>query len=155
MSFTDALYPLSASLDEYAGRTFYVVDWGIYENLNLLHQGRLDFRIALEPLSVDTPHPEQLGEIRDDAARSRRPGPGPTFANTRYFPMWAHGWSRAAESLGYRPEVVRTILDSNSRPMFEIVRFVAARDSCDASTECSILSQARVQALQNNQRHNL
>ena len=44
--FTDALYPLSATLDSYADRTLYVVDWGIYENLNLLHEGRLNFRIA-------------------------------------------------------------------------------------------------------------
>ena len=31
---------------------------------------------------------------------------------------------RAAGLLGYRPEVVRTIPDSNGRPMFEIVQFV-------------------------------
>jgi hypothetical protein len=31
---------------------------------------------------------------------------------------------RAARSFGYRREVVRTIADSNGRPMFEIVRFV-------------------------------
>ena len=31
---------------------------------------------------------------------------------------------RAASSLGYRKDVVRTVSDSNGRPMFEMVRFV-------------------------------
>ena len=54
----------------YADRTLYVIDWGIYENLNLLHQGRLDFRIALEPLDDGSPSPEAAWRDSGDAARS-------------------------------------------------------------------------------------
>ena len=55
--WTDALTPLSASLDAYADRTIYVIDWGLYENLNLLHEGRLDFRILIGPVNTDSPTP--------------------------------------------------------------------------------------------------
>jgi 4-amino-4-deoxy-L-arabinose transferase-like glycosyltransferase len=121
--FTDALYPLSVTLDSYADRTLYVVDWGIYENLNLLHEGRLNFHIAIEPLSADTPGPDQLGEIRDMFG-----DPGGLILNHVHehevFPDRAARLDRAARTLGYRREVVRTIPDSNGRPMFEIVQFV-------------------------------
>jgi hypothetical protein len=121
--FTDALNPLSSGLDAYADRTLYVIDWGIYENLNLLHQGRLNFRIAMGPLGTDSPSPAQLGEIRDllqdpdalvlDHVREHE-----------VFPSVGLRLERAARSLGYRREVVGTIPDSNGRPMFEMVRFI-------------------------------
>ena len=121
--FSDALYPLSASLDAYADRTFYFIDWGIYENLNLLHQGRLDFRNAIDPLNTDSPSPDQLAEIRD----MLRDPDALILDHVReheVFPDVGARLDRAAQSFGYRREVVRTIPDSNGRPMFEIVRFV-------------------------------
>jgi hypothetical protein len=121
--FTDALRPLSATLDSYADRTLYVIDWGLYENLNLLHQGRLNFRIAIGPVRTDSPSSEQLGEIRD---MLRDPG-GLILDHVReheVFPNVGARLDRAARSFGYRREVVRTVPDSNGRPMFEIVRFV-------------------------------
>ena len=120
--WTDALNPLSASLDEYADRTFYLIDWGLSDNLNLLHQGRLDLRIATGPVSTDSPTPEQLGEIRD---MLRDPG-GLILDHVReheVFPDVGARLDRAAQSAGYHREVVRTIPDSNGRPMFEILRF--------------------------------
>jgi len=121
--WTDALNPLSASLDAYADRTMYVVDWGIYENLNLLHQGRLNFRTVIGPLNTDSPSAEELAEIRD----MLRDPDGLILNHVReheVFPDRAARLDRAARSLGYRREVVSTITDSNGRPMFEIVRFV-------------------------------
>ncbi len=121
--FTDALNPLSTSLNEYSGRTFYLVDWGLYDNLNFLHQGRLDLRIATGPFNTDSPSPEQLAEIRDilhnpdalvlDHVREHE-----------VFPNVGARLDRAAESLGYLKEVIRTIPDSNGRPMFEIIHFM-------------------------------
>jgi hypothetical protein len=120
--WTDALNPLSASLDEYAGRTFYLVDWGLSDNLNLLHQGRLDLRMATGPVITDSPTAEQLAEIRDmlgdpealivDHVREHE-----------VFPNVGARLDQAAQSFGYRRKVVRTVPDSNGRPMFEIVRF--------------------------------
>jgi hypothetical protein len=124
--FSDALYPLSASLDPYADRTLYVIDWGLYENLNLLHQGRLGFRIVIGPLTTDSPSPQQLGEIREMLRDSR----GLILDHVReheIFPNVGARLDRAARAIGYRREVVRSIPDSNGRPMFEIVRFVPDR----------------------------
>ena len=121
--FTDALYPLSASLDEYSDRTLYFIDWGIYENLNLLHEGRLNFRNAIDPVHTDSPGGEQLTEIRD---LLRDPN-GLILDHVREHEVFSDVGARldrAARSFGYRREVVRTIPDSNGRPMFEIVRFV-------------------------------
>lgn len=121
--FTDALYPLSASLDAYADRTLYVIDWGLYENLNLLHQGRLNFRIAIGPFGTDSPSPHQLGEIRNMLQDSS----GLILDHVReheVFPKVGVRLDRAAGSFGYRREVVGAIPDSNGRPMFEIVRFI-------------------------------
>jgi dolichyl-phosphate-mannose-protein mannosyltransferase len=121
--WTDAINPLSSSLDEYAGRTFYLIDWGLSDNLNLLHQGRLDLRMATGPVSTDSPSSEQLGEIRD----MLRDPEGLTLEHVReheVFPDVDERLDRVAQSLGYHREVVRTIPDSNGRPMFEILRFV-------------------------------
>ena len=121
--WTDALNPLSASLDEYPGRTFYLIDWGLSENLNLLRQGRLDLRPVTGPVTTDSPSPEQLGEIQD---MLRDPG-GLILEHVpahEVFPNVDERLDRAAQSLGYVKEVVRTIPDSNGRPMFEIVQFV-------------------------------
>lgn len=121
--WTDALSPLSASLDAFADRTFYAIDWGLYENLNLLHQGRLDFRIAIGPVNTESPSEEQLGEIR-----AMLHDPGALIVDHvrehEVFPNVGARLDRIAESLGYRRELVRSISDSNGRPMFEIVRFV-------------------------------
>ena len=122
--FTDALYPLSSSLDTYAERTLYLIDWGLYDNLNLLHQGRLDLRIASGPLATDTASQEQLGEIRE-MLQNRDALILDHVREHEVFQDVGIRLERAAGSLGYRKEVVRTIPDSNGRPMFEIVRFVA------------------------------
>lgn len=120
--YTDAVYPLSDSLDAYADRTLYLIDWGLFENLNLLHQGRLNLQVSYAPLATDSASPEELGRIRQmlqdpealvlDHVREQE-----------LFPNVGARLERAARSLGYRKEVVRTIPDSNGRPMFEIVRF--------------------------------
>jgi hypothetical protein len=120
--WTDALNPLSASLDEYTGLTFYLIDWGLSENLNLLHEGRLDLHIATGPLSTDSPSADQLGEIREmlDNLSGLILDHVPAH---EVFPDVDERLDRAAQSLGYAKKVVRTIPDSNGRPMFEIVRF--------------------------------
>ena len=120
--FTDAMNPLSIGLDAYSERHLYVIDWGIYESLNLLHEGRLDFRILQDPLLTDSPSMKEMGQIRDmlqdpeglilDHVRGRE-----------VFPNVGARLDRAARALGLRRIVVQTIPDSNGRPRFEILRF--------------------------------
>ena len=121
--FSDALNPLSAILNAYADRKLYVIDWGIYENLNLLHQGRLDFRIAQDPVLTDSPSPKDLRQIREMLEDSQ----GLILDHVReheVLPEVGARLDQAARSFGYHREVVHTIPDSNGRPMFEILRFV-------------------------------
>ena len=122
--WTDALNPLSASLDAYADRTLYVIDWGIFENLNLLHQGRLDFRIAHGPLHTDSPRPAEISPKFGTCCGIPSALILDHVREKEVFPDVGARLDRAALSLGYRREVVRTIPDSNGRPMFEILRFV-------------------------------
>jgi hypothetical protein len=117
------VYPLSDSLNAYPDRTLYLIDWGLFENLNLLHQGRLNLQVSYAPQATDSASPEELGRIRQmlqdpdalvlDHVREQE-----------LFPNVGVRLEGVARSLGYRKEVVRTIPDSNGRPMFEIVRFV-------------------------------
>jgi 4-amino-4-deoxy-L-arabinose transferase-like glycosyltransferase len=122
--FTDALYPLSASLDAYADRTLYVIDWGLAENLNLLHEGRLNILFVRGPLDSDSPSAEDLAQIKAILRDSR----GLILDHVtehEVFPKGAARLDQAAHSFGYRREVVRTIPDSNGRPMFEISRYIS------------------------------
>jgi hypothetical protein len=121
--FTDALAPLSTSLDAFSDRSLYIIDWGLYDNLNLLHQGRLDLRTETGPLGADSPSPEQLDEIRQ-MLRDPRALILDHVPEHQVFPDVGARLERTARSLGYRKETVRTITDSNGRPMFEILRFV-------------------------------
>jgi hypothetical protein len=123
--FTDATNLLSAGLDAYSDRNLYVIDWGIYENLNLLHEGRLNFRILQDPFLTDSPGPKELGQVRDmlqdptalvlDHVREHE-----VFSNV------GAELDRAARSFGYRREVVQSFPDLNGRPRFEILRFIPA-----------------------------
>ncbi len=121
--FTDALNPLSAALDRFSDRNLYVIDWGLYENLNLLHQGRLKFRFGIGPLGTDSPGPDQIGELR---SMLQDPS-GLILDHVReheVFPNVGVRLDRAARSMGYRREPVATFSDSNGRPMFEILRYL-------------------------------
>jgi hypothetical protein len=92
-------------------------------NLNLLHQGRLELHDVANRLGTDSPAPEQLAELREMLA-----DPNALFLDHvrehEIFPEVGVRLDRAARSLGYRKEVVRTVADSNGRPMFEILRFL-------------------------------
>jgi hypothetical protein len=84
----------------------------------------LDFRIALSPFGTDSPSRDQIGEIRALLEDPR----GLVLDHVReheVFPKVGMRLERAARALGYRREVVRTIPDSNGRPMFEVMRFVS------------------------------
>ncbi len=47
--FSDAIYPLSNSVAEIPGQTVYLLDWGIQNPLEVLHDGRLKMRSGHDP----------------------------------------------------------------------------------------------------------
>jgi hypothetical protein len=108
--FTDAIFPLSTTLAE-SGKRVYIADWGMFDALVLMQQGRLDQHV------IDTgTTSEQIGRVLADAdalivdhVRERET-----------YPEIRDHLDRAAEAWGYRKEMWRTIEDSNGRPVFEV-----------------------------------
>jgi 4-amino-4-deoxy-L-arabinose transferase-like glycosyltransferase len=113
-TFTEAIFPLSEALNE--TNPIYVTDWGMFDNLNLLHQGRLHLRPA--------------GEQQADFERMLLDPNGLLLGHTagqEAYPGVRIELDRRIGEAGFRRQVLRTITDSSGRPVFEISRAVAAR----------------------------
>ncbi len=121
-SFTDAIYPLSESLDEDRGDTVYVADWGIFDSLNLLHQGRLKLRVGSGPVETGIPSEDQ----RDDLDFMLQDPTGLWVGHVTEKEVSAGIGARldeAAAEVGLERQDLRVVTDSNGRPMFEVFRF--------------------------------
>ena len=122
-TFTDALFPLSQAFsDEADPQPIYVMDWGMANTLALWHRGRLLIRPADGPFQTDTPNGTEREIIH-----AMLSDPHATFVDhvpeRHVFPDVRARLDRAAAAAGYRSEPLRTIYDSNGRPVFEIFRF--------------------------------
>jgi len=115
--FTDAIFPLSASLPDKTGEPVYMLDWGIKETVNYLHRGRLN--ILIDDVSTD-PEPQTIHAMLTDP-RSLFVGHVP---GQQFFPRWSQDLDADAQASGYRKEVLRLVPDSNGRPIFEVFRYV-------------------------------
>jgi hypothetical protein len=124
-TFTDAIYPLSDALDEGAENTIYVTDWGMFDSLNLLHQGDLHLSAAAGPL---VPQKQSMEEAQELERRWFDPDGLLVghVAGLEAFPDVGKHLDAAVQAAGLRREIVRTIADSNGRPIFEISRVVQA-----------------------------
>ena len=103
-SWSDAFYPLSDSLVESAQDRLHVVDWGIMDNVNLLHRGKLN--VDLFDGSFD-PAGEYIGRVH----------------GSEQLAAMEDQLLSAARVAGYEKRVERTIPNSNGRPVFEIFTF--------------------------------
>jgi hypothetical protein len=101
-NFTDALYPLSDSLDSFTGQTIRVLDWGMFDNVNFLHWGKLD----LQPEADNVPPNQNSIFLTHVPAREEEQGVGKRF-------------DAAAKAASYQKQVIRIIPDSNGRPVFD------------------------------------
>ena len=121
-AFTDALNPLSAELSDSAHDAIYVIDWGMFDNLVCLHRARLDLRPSSGPLVSATPSADDQKEI---AAMLRDPHAlflTHVTAREEFAGVGEH-LKAFAKAAGYEQGPVRTIPDSNGRPVFELYRF--------------------------------
>jgi hypothetical protein len=121
-TFSDAIYSLSSALPQAANDSVYVADWGMYETLEFLHQGRLPLQYAPAILAPENPSGAQLNAITAMIA-----DPNGLFvthvAAREVFKGVRERFAAAAASAGYEQRVTRTISDSNGRPVFELWRF--------------------------------
>ena len=123
-TFTDAISNLSNALPQAPNDSVYVVDWGMYETLEFLHQGRLPLHYSQELLGPENPSPAQLRAI---AAMTADPnGLFVTHVASRETYQGFRGrLEAAAASRDNEKHVIQTISDSNGRPVFELWRFGA------------------------------
>jgi hypothetical protein len=114
--FADAIFPLSASLPDKSGEPVYLLDWGIKETVNYLHQGRLNIPIDdvstdLDPRAIHTmlTDPRGLFVSHVPVSSSFPAGPGSGCGRTG-FRLPERGPPRG-------PRLQR-------RPIFEVFRYV-------------------------------
>jgi hypothetical protein len=117
--YTDAIYPLSAALSEVPGQTVYMLDWGIQFPLDVLHNGHLKMRSGHDAFMTDSPSDWDKGE----AARLFA-DPNALFIahvdKRENFAGVHRRFLEAATAAGCREKNIRTIPDSNGRPVFEV-----------------------------------
>jgi len=127
-TFTDAIGPLSEKLGEMysSGHTtmIYITDWGMWNTLAMMHQGRLPI-VGVDDLFPANPMPD--GE-RDEMLRKIFTNRGAIFvghvAGQEVFAGLRERIERTAETAGLGKQVVELVPDSNGRPMFEIFRLI-------------------------------
>lgn len=121
-TFSDAIYPLSNALPHTASDSVYIADWGMYETLEFLHQGRLPLHYFQGLLASEHPSAAQFHAITEMVADPD--GLFVTHVAAREMFKGVRGRIEAAAALaGYSKHVVQTIPDSNGRPVFELWRF--------------------------------
>lgn len=120
--WSDAIFPLSAAIRPDPNQNLFVTDWGVFDTLRMLHQGKLRLWVGSEPLMKPQPAAADLA-----AVQRMLTVPSPLFiCHTKRYEVFSGAAERlenAARQLGYQKEVVRTISDTNGRPVFELVRF--------------------------------
>jgi hypothetical protein len=118
--FTDATIALNRVLPE--DQTIYVIDWGMNATLQLTHQGRLHMWSAQGALMGDSPSPDQQAQLLAMLADTSAIWLGHVAGREAFEGVDAH-LERFASMAGYEPELIRTVADSNGRPVYEIFRF--------------------------------
>jgi len=111
--WTDALYPLEKRLETLRSPDIYIVDWGIFESINLLSDNAAPVR------AVDWNNQEYLRKIVSD--------PRAAFvahtAKYAYFPQQRASLEDIAASAGYEEVPIDIIYDRNGRATFDVFRF--------------------------------
>jgi 4-amino-4-deoxy-L-arabinose transferase-like glycosyltransferase len=111
--WTDAIYPLERRLETLRSPDIYIVDWGIFETLNLLSDNSAPVR------AVDWSNLESLRNIVSD--------PRAAFvahtAKYAYFPQQRATLEDVAQNGGYEEVPIEIIYDRNGRATFDVFRF--------------------------------
>lgn len=120
LAWTDAIYPLSNSLRNQT-RDVIVMDWDIYDSLLLIERGAIKLRSGLFDLMNGAPGETQRIE-------SLLTDPGAIFVThtpeNQFFPIPNRKLETAATELGYRKELLQTVMDGHGRKVFEVYQFV-------------------------------
>jgi hypothetical protein len=120
-NWTDGVYPLAGYMQGVRASEVYPVDWGILDSLRLLDRGKLPLEGIYDAIPADQGTPD-MARVMDAVS-----GPDHVFvAHTKEFEFFAgrnEKLIKAAESAGYRREMLAVIPDSFGRPTYEVYRF--------------------------------
>lgn len=111
--WTDAFYPLDRRLETLRSPNIYIVDWGIFETLNLLSDN------TAPVTALDWSNAQNLRKIVSDP---RAAFVAHTAVYT-YFPQERAMLEDAAASEGYEEVPIEIIYDRNGRATFDVFRF--------------------------------
>ncbi len=128
VTWTDAIYNLSDSLRAH-DNDIYVTDWGLFDQLIMLHEGRLAVQMVAR---AD-------GEFEDGQVDRMLADQRAMFVthvrDKRFFPKTDEHLESAAAALGYQRQVLATVADTKGRPVFEVYRFGGVRGQRLAGAE--------------------
>jgi hypothetical protein len=120
-SWTDAIYPLSEAADSINAPQIVVADWGMLDQLVLLHRGKLPVVTAsasfLSPAESDQDRTWDRGLLEHGVWL----GHTPAFQE---LPGVDKNIVSAAAAAGYRKALLQVIPDRHGRETFEVFRFV-------------------------------
>jgi 4-amino-4-deoxy-L-arabinose transferase-like glycosyltransferase len=111
--WTDAVFPLERRLETLRSPTIYIVDWGIFETLNLLSDNT-----GL----VSAPDMSNIEELRKIVSDPRAAFVAHT-ARYEYFPQQRALLEDTAAGAGYEEVPIEIIYDRNGRATFDVFRF--------------------------------
>lgn len=122
--WTDAIYPLADYLQQLPAQRIYVMDWGMFDGLRVLGRGQLPLFVGSEQAAKEKMDDTDRRIVGEMLAAKDTVFLGHTEGNEVFAGVSAH-FADAAESAGYRKEVLKVIADRMGRPIFEVYRWVA------------------------------
>jgi 4-amino-4-deoxy-L-arabinose transferase-like glycosyltransferase len=120
--WSEAIFTLSDSMRQVRASNIYVTDWGMFDNLYVLHRGALPLRVA-DPLSKPSLDAADRETVRGWVSDASNVFIGYTEGN-EVFTGCRKNLLDAAASAGFRRDMLRTVSDRHGRPIFEVFRFV-------------------------------
>lgn len=109
--FTDAIYPLADRLGSDPTLHVYPIDWGVYDALLLMKQGKVDQRTRMDDLGIEQMLADpQAAIVNHVAGKETDPEAGKRVA-------------AAAQVRGLEKQILALVPDSNGRPVFEVYRY--------------------------------
>ncbi len=125
-AWTDGIYSLSRYLRDSQSRWVFALDWGISDQLRLLHGGKLLIANGTDQISK----PEMTKEDQAMVIQMISAPANLFVAHTpayEFFPGNNQKLAQFASATGYRRETVATIGDSQGRSVYEVYRFVSTQ----------------------------
>jgi len=122
-AWTDAIFRVSDSMKTQPAKTIICMDWGILDQLRLLHAGKLRLAMGSDPFFK----PEVNASDREYVLKMISDPDNVFIAHTKeyeFFPGINPKLVKFAAEAGFQPKTIQMVADSYGRPVYEVYRFV-------------------------------